>query len=354
MRIDNDVKLDFDDVLIIPKRTVLVSRADVDLVREYRLLHSRWKLSCVPIIAANMDSVGTMKMAKKMHSYKALTSLHKYYTVEELCDFLLDDANWACSFYTMGMNECELDKWDQVFAMMSKKKDFMSGEIMPRMICIDVANGYSQKFVEHVKRVREKFSNSMIMAGNVVTPNMVEELLLSGADIVKCGIGGGSCCTTRLVAGVGYPQLSTIDECADAAHGLGGLICSDGGCRTPGDVAKAFAAGADFVMLGGMLSGTDECEGEWIEEDGKKLLKFHGMSSKEAQEKWNGGLAEYRAAEGKEVKIPYRGSVETVIQQILGGIRSACTYTGARRLKDLPKCASFVRVSRTHNTVYSQ
>jgi len=366
LRVSNDIKLDFDDVLLIPKRSTLVSRADVKLTREYKFKHSSVGYDGIPIIAANMQGTGTFSMFEKLKNHGMSVALHKHYGIDELVDYFLKYSRTrqetktiyvpykADLFYTVGMNKTDKDKLLSVLDAIFHKT-FMDPVL--RMLCIDVANGYSEKFNDVVKEYRELFPDAVIMAGNVVTGNMVEELLISGADIIKVGIGSGSCCTTRIVTGVGYPQLSCISECVDAAHGLGGHICSDGGCTTPGDVAKAFSAGADFVMIGSMLSGTDECEGDWIYDgnsDKKKYLKFYGMSSKEAQEKWNGGLSKYRAAEGKEVKVPYRGSVDDIIQQILGGISSACTYTGARRLKDLPKCASFIKVNRTHNTVFGQ
>ena len=222
------------------------------------------------------------------------------------------------------------------------------------MLMIDVANGYQESFVEHVKRMREKFPNTILACGNVVTPEMTQELILNGADIVKIGIGSGSVCHTRIKTGVGYPQLSAIMECMDAAHGLGGHICSDGGCKTPADVAKAFAAGADFAMIGGMLSSTEECSGDWIyDKKGNKLsLKFYGMSSKEAMKKYNGGIADYKATEGKCVTVPYKGKVDGVIKEILGGLRSACSYVGTGKLKDLSKCTTFIRVNRTHNILF--
>ena len=190
------------------------------------------------------------------------------------------------------------------------------------------------------------------MAGNVVTGEMVEELILAGADIIKVGIGPGSVCTTRIKTGVGYPQLSAIVECADAAHGLGGHIISDGGCRVPGDVAKAFGGGADFVMLGGMLAGHAESGGEIVEVDGKKFRQFYGMSSKTAMDKHAGGVAGYRASEGKTVQVPYHGGVAETVRDILGGVRSACTYVGASKLKELSKRTTFIRVAEQHNEVF--
>jgi GMP reductase len=192
------------------------------------------------------------------------------------------------------------------------------------------------------------------MAGNVVTGEMVEQLILSGADIVKVGIGPGSVCTTRIKTGVGYPQLSAIIECADAAHGLKGHVCADGGCTVPGDVAKAFAAGADFVMLGGMFAGHDECSGDIIEENGKTYKRFYGMSSAEAMIKYKGTVADYRASEGKSVNVPYRGKADVTVQDILGGVRSTCTYVGASRLKELSKCTTFIRVQQQINNIYTE
>jgi GMP reductase len=220
-------------------------------------------------------------------------------------------------------------------------------------ICIDVANGYAQSFVEFVRKVRSAFGDKTIVAGNVVTGEMVEELLLSGADIVKVGIGSGSVCTTRVKAGVGYPQLSAVIECADAAHGLGGRIISDGGCACPGDVAKAFGGGADFVMIGGMFAGHDESGGELVQREGKRYKQFYGMSSQTAMAKHAGGVAQYRATEGKLVEVPYRGPIEETVRDILGGVRSACTYVGALALRELTKRTTFIRVLEQENRTFS-
>jgi GMP reductase len=221
-------------------------------------------------------------------------------------------------------------------------------------VCIDVANGYHENFVTFVTRIRTRFPQLVIMAGNVVTGEMTEELILSGADIVKVGIGPGSVCTTRKMTGVGYPQLSAVIECADAAHGLSGLICADGGCTTPGEVAKAFGGGADFVMMGGMFAGHDESGGDLVERGGEQFKRFYGMSSRAAMERYAGGVARYRAAEGKEVLVPYRGPVEHTVQEILGGVRSACTYVGARRLKEFSKRTTFVRVAQQANELFGK
>jgi GMP reductase len=340
LRIDNDPKLDFEDVLIRPKRSEAPSRASVVLDRQYAFLNSKGSWKGIPIVASNMDTVGTIAMAEALGP-QMMTCLNKYYSADRLIEFFRDEGHRASTFFTLGIKD---DEFDKLRAVRSKT------EI--RFVCVDAANGYTKYFVERVKRIRETFPEMTIMAGNVATPDMVQELLISGAaDIVKIGIGPGSVCTTRITTGVGYPQLSAIIECADAAHGLQGHVCADGGCRSPGDVVKAFAAGADFVMLGGMLAGHDECEAEWVEEDGKRVaMIFYGMSSRKALDKHAGGRRDYRACEGREVTVPYRGPVKEAIQEITGGIRSACAYVGATRLKDLSKCTTFVICQRPHSS----
>lgn len=342
MRIEYDIKLDFKDVLIRPKRSVLQSRSEVALEREFRFKHSGTKWNGIPIVAANMDHTGTIAMATVLAEHQLLTALDKFIDPKALQKFAADNKKaFASCFVSIGIGDADFKK----LAELSKILDFSA-------ICLDAANGYTERYVEFLARLRKTYPNKVIMAGNVVTGEMVEELILSGADIVKIGIGPGSVCTTREKTGVGYPQLSAIIECADAAHGLGGHVCADGGCSSPGDVAKAFAAGADFVMLGGMLAGHDEGSGEVIEEKGRRFKRFYGMSSKEAMEKHHGAVAEYRASEGRSVNVPYRGPVKDTLLDILGGVRSTCTYVGAQRLKELSKRTTFIRVSKQLNEVF--
>ncbi|WP_111307442.1 GMP reductase [Confluentibacter sediminis] len=346
MRIEYDIKLGFKDVMIRPKRSTLKSRSEVNLEREFKFLHSPTTWEGIPIIAANMDTVGTFEMAHALSNKKLITAIHKHYTINDWNLFLTNTQDNIVDYIAIstGISKHDSDKLATIINQNPQLK----------FICIDVANGYSEHFANFVKATRDLYPDKVIIAGNVVTGEMVEELLLSGADIVKVGIGPGSVCTTRVKTGVGYPQLSAIIECADAAHGLGGQIISDGGCATPGDVAKAFGAGADFVMLGGMFAGHDESGGEIIEKNGKVFKKFYGMSSSTAMEKHVGGVAEYRASEGKTVEIPYRGRVDTTLQDILGGLRSTCTYVGAQRLKELTKCTTFIRVAEQENQVYTE
>jgi len=348
MKVEDDNKLDFADVLIRPKRSNLDSRSSVDLHRTFRfsLPHRTVEWQGVPIIAANMDTIGTFAMGEAMARHDALCAIHKYYSVSDwnsLASSWFSRNNRGGLVYTMGMGSDSSN-----FAELQKALEVVKEHPEIEFICADVANGYTQKFVRYVSTIRDAFPDHPIIAGNVVTREMTEALILAGANIVKIGIGPGSVCTTRKVAGVGYPQLSAVMECADAAHGLGGYVIADGGCTCPGDVAKAFGAGADFVMIGGMFAGTDEAAGEHTDE-GKV---FYGMSSSEAMNKHSGGVATYRASEGKKVTVPYIGSVDGVMQQIMGGVRSACTYVGAARLKDLPKCTTFIRVNRQLNTVW--
>ena len=327
MRIDNEVKLDYSDVLLRPKRSTMGSRSEVGLERKYTFRNSGQTYSGIPIMAANMDGVGTVEMAKALDKVGLFTCLTKNVTAVPAIN------NVAVS---TGITDNDQKRVDLV----------LERNPLTRYICIDVANGYSERFIKFVEDMRTKYPEHVIIAGNVVTPDITEELILSGADIVKVGIGPGSVCTTRIKTGVGYPQLSAVIECADAAHGLDGHIIADGGCTSPGDVVKAFAAGADFVMLGGMLAGHDEGGGTV---EGNKV-KFYGMSSKEAQ---GDDFKDYRASEGRVVEIPYRGPVDPTVHDILGGLRSACTYVGARTLKQLSKCATFVRVNNQFNGVYT-
>jgi GMP reductase len=340
MRIDADIKLDFKDVLIRPKRSTLRSRSEVNLERKYTFRHSHLTWQGIPIIAANMDHTGTFNMAAILAKHKLLTAIDKFATPE----------NWqaqnktilANTFVSSGTRDRDFEHLQAILTTVNCP-----------FICLDIANGYSQHFIDFLKKTRAAFPHKIIMAGNVVTGEMAEELTLAGADIVKIGIGPGSVCTTRKKTGVGYPQLSAIIECADAAHGLKGHICADGGCTTPGDIAKAFAAGADFVMLGGMLAGHDECSGEIFTVATKKFKRFYGMSSKEAMMQYHGEIAEYRASEGKSVNVPYRGPVEQTILDILGGLRSTCTYVGAEKLKELSKRTTFIRVTQQLNEIYT-
>lgn len=368
MRIEEDTKLDFRDVLIRPKRSTLSSRREVDLTRTYQFRHSKQEWTGVPIMASNMDGVGTFAVSKELQNHKLFTCLVKSYTLDDWSDNYTDLAK-GCYAVSTGTSK---DDYNNL-------KLIVTG-FDPDFICIDVANGYSEHFGDFVARVRDEFSDKTIIAGNVVTADMTQELILRGADIVKVGIGPGSVCTTRVQTGVGYPQLSAILECADAAHGLGGHIIADGGCACPGDVAKAFGAGADFVMLGGMLAGHDEGGGdvitrlyesdelqarkrtladgqtEWtwtghkVEE--KKFVEFYGMSSDTAMNKHHGGIAEYRSSEGRTVTVPYKGSIKSTVLDLLGGLRSSCTYVGAPSLKQLSKCTTFIRVNRQINDVF--
>ncbi len=344
MRVETDLKLGFKDVLIRPKRSTLASRAAVNLERTFTFLHSRRQWSGVPIIAANMDTVGTFEAAAVLARFDLVTAIHKHYPVAAWAAFL--------SGRDAGIGQRVMVSTGTAEADYQRLQEIMSSHPQLEFICIDVANGYAEAFVEFVRKVRDAFPDTTIVAGNVVTGEMVEELLLSGADIVKVGIGPGSVCTTRLKTGVGYPQLSAVIECADAAHGLGGRIISDGGCVCPGDVAKAFGAGADFVMLGGMLAGHDESGGLVIERGGQTFKLFYGMSSSTAMEKHTGGVAEYRSSEGKTVEVPYRGPIEESIKDVLGGLRSACTYVGAGALRELSKRTTFIRVLEQENRIF--
>ena len=344
MRIENELKLGFKDVMIRPKRSTLKSRSQVSLERNFTFVNSQKKWSGVPIIAANMDTVGTLEMAEALAKDKIITAVHKHYSLEDWNTFLGNQPESIFDYIALSTGIGQNDE--------EKIKQIVNAHPQINFLCIDVANGYSEYFVDFVKKIRSNYPDKTIIAGNVVTGEMVEELILAGADIIKVGIGPGSVCTTRIKTGVGYPQLSAIIECADAAHGLGGHIISDGGCKIPGDVAKAFGGGSDFVMLGGMFAGHDESGGEIVEENGKKFRLFYGMSSQTAMDKHSGGVAEYRASEGKTVKVAYKGAVSETVKDSLGGVRSTCTYVGASQLKELSKRTTFIRVQEQENQVF--
>lgn len=354
MRIEFDQKLDFDNVLIRPKRSPLASRRDVDLNRTFTFKHSKQTWKGIPIMASNMDGVGTVELALALQKEDLFTCLVKSYNENDFTNEL-DPNRFAVS---TGTSEYDFQNL----------KNIINKHPNIKFICIDVANGYSEAFGNYVEKVRKAYPNHTIIAGNVVTADMTQELILRGADIVKVGIGPGSVCTTRIQTGVGYPQLSAVIECADAAHGLGAHIISDGGCTCPGDVAKAFGAGADFVMLGGMFAGHKEGGGKIITEyhntlqrdekthkeifEERRFVEFYGMSSDTAMLKHKGEIAEYRSSEGRTVKIPFKDSIEETIRDILGGLRSTCTYVGAPTLKQLSKCTTFILVNQQFNDVF--
>ncbi len=344
MRIEEEIKLDYSDVLFRPKRSTLKSRKDVELNRKYTFKHSRSSWKGIPIIASNMDGVGEIDVAKKLTSHKLMTALTKQHDINKIGAIYKKNIFFDSIALSCGTSK---DSYNRLNSILKKYPKF-------KFICIDVANGYSENFSNFVSEVRNKYPKKTIIAGNVVTADMTQELVLSGADIVKVGIGPGSVCTTRIQTGVGYPQLSAVMECADAAHGLGAHIVADGGCTCPGDVAKGFGAGADFVMLGGMLAGHKEGGGDIIEEQGSKYIEFYGSSSEEANEKHYGGLANYRSSEGKKVKIRMKNSLDSTIRDILGGVRSSCTYVGASSLKQLSKCTTFVRVNSQYNDTFGK
>ena len=344
MRIEEEIKLDYSDVLFRPKRSTLKSRREVDLKRKYKFKYSGLNWEGIPIIASNMDGVGEVEIALKLASFNLMTALTKQHNDKDIA--ILKKKKSIHNYVALSCGTSNAS-YKRLNLLIKKNPKF-------KFICIDVANGYSENFSQFVREVRKKYPSKTIIAGNVVTADMTQELVLSGADIVKVGIGPGSVCTTRIQTGVGYPQLSAVLECADAAHGLGAHIIADGGCTCPGDVAKGFGAGADFVMLGGMLAGHKESGGKIILDQGKKFIEFYGSSSEEANEKHYGGLADYRSSEGKKVKIEYRSSLDKTIKDILGGIRSSCTYVGAPTLKQLSKCTTFVRVNNQYNDTFGK
>jgi len=342
MRIEEDIKLDYADVLFRPKRSTLSSRKDVELKRTYKFKYSNHQWSGIPLIAANMDGVGEIEIAKNLSKFEIMTCLTKQHDLKTIKRNSSIKAIHQHLVLSTGTSNEDYKRLNEIM----KECSFFE------FICIDIANGYSDHFSKFVGSVREKYPTKTIIAGNVVTADMTQELVMNGADIVKVGIGPGSVCTTRIQTGVGYPQLSAVIECADAAHGLGAHIIADGGCTCPGDVAKAFGGGGDFVMLGGMFAGHEEGGGKKVKKNGSQFIEFYGSSSDTAITKHYGGLSDYRSSEGKKVQLKFRGKIKDTVQNILGGLRSSCTYVGAPSLKQLSKCTTFVRVNQQFNDTF--
>ena len=344
MRINNEPKLNFEDVLLQPKRSTLSSRRDVDMTRKFTFRNSGKVMDFLPIFASNMDGVGTFSMAKQMQVHKMMTVITKSTTIDEWRAASGTGLRMQSVSVCTGTNVM----WDPDAPDWKTMQEVLKSFPDVKMITVDVANAYHQNMVDFIKKIRDEYPDKVIIAGNVVTPEMTEELIINGADVVKIGIGPGSVCTTRTMTGVGVPQFSAIVDCSDAANGVGGHIMADGGCVYPGDIAKAFGGGAHMVMIGGMLAGHDESEQPVV--DGK--IEFYGMSSDTAMNKHSGGVADYRSSEGRTVEIPYRGPVENTVKDILGGLRSTCTYVGAPTLKQLSKCTTFVRCTQQFNGVF--
>ena len=338
-KIEHEELLDYSDVLIRPKRSTMKSRNDVDIERLFSFKWSSLQWKGIPLIAANMDTTGTFEVCDVLSQYKIVTALHKFYTKE---DFLnKENLNPEMFMVSTGISEIDFTRLTEILSV-----------VECNWICIDIANGYLSSLVDFCKKVRGAFPDKILVAGNVATREMVEELLINGqVDIVKVGIGPGSACTTRLKTGVGVPQLSAVLECSDAAHGLGGLIIADGGITCPGDVSKALGGCADFVMMGGQFAGHHQNPGKVVidEKTGKQYKSFYGMSSKKAMETHYGKMEKYRSSEGRELRIPYKGDLNNTVLDYLGGIRSTCTYIGATSIKNMGKCTTFVKVTRQLN-----
>lgn len=362
-KIISELKLDFDDVLIVPQRSTLTSRSEINLERSFSFYHSPRTWKGIPIMCANM-SFCSFDMAKALAKHKMIACLHKYHSVGKIFDYFYKHPNNIdYTFVSIGYKKSDLDHLLELKKLTDKQPN----------ICIDVPNGHMDVFVKYCKKVRDHFPESIIIAGNVTNTSSTQELIIyGGVDIVKTGIGGGSACTTRFLTGCGLPQLSCCLENSYVAHGLQngarrlGLICSDGGHKTAGDVCKALCAGGDFVMLGGFFAGVDECDGEWEYEyktslgnwqpldpennNPKRKTKFtyYGMSTHLAQEKYEDNVKHYRASEGTKITVPYKGLLSDTIQELLGGIRSCCCYIGSDSIKHMSKCGQFCQVNTIH------
>ena len=369
MQIIDSVQLDFSDVLIKPRRSSIDSRSKVDITRNYKFKWCPYTIKGTGIMQANMGTIGNFDVSKKMLDNGLFACLHKYHNVEDLIEFYTDlidrgDDTWMRCLLAIGLRDNGIEK----LRTLNEKLGVQVG------IKFDVPNGYIPQVKEKVINLRKEFPDMFIMVGNVVTGDITEDLILSGADCVAVGIGPGGQCLTREQTGCGRPQLSAIIECADAAHQVGGMVCGDGGITCPGDLGKAFGAGADFIMIGSMFAGTLEADGDIISKwifngeyepaaDGsgfephlelKEFKQFYGMSSTLAQEKFGNGKPKYRASEGRVTIVPYVGSIDGVIEELLGGLRSTMTFLGAWKLKNIPKQCTFYKVHNQLNRTYEK
>lgn len=363
MQIVDSVQLDFSDVLIKPRRSSIDSRSKVNITRDYKFKWCPNVITGTGIMQSNMGTIGNFEVSRKMLGNGLFACLHKHHDIDKLLSFykeLVDKGNdiWRRCLLSIGLRDDGIGK----LRILNNELGIQVG------IKFDVPNGYIPQVKERVIELRKEFPKMFIMVGNVVTGDITEDLILSGADCVSVGIGGGSACRTREKTGCGRPQLSTVIECADAAHQVGGMICSDGGITCPGDICKAFGAGADFIMIGGLFAGTDEAEGEIITKhiitneydmvhdcpclEEKRFKQFYGMSSTLAQEKFQGGMKNYRASEGVVIEVPYSGSMDSILEDMLGSIRSMMTYIGAKNLKNIPKQCVFYKVNNQRNHIF--
>lgn len=382
MRFEGEA-LDFSDVLMVPQPSELTSRRQVDIARTFKFKRRPGNIEYtgIPVVASNMDSIASFAMSEALNHFQMQCCLHKFHNTEENFENLANHLKTVDgSVMTIGISNVDYEYFTRMFDTYRSDVEWRTKG--PFWVCIDVANGYTRSFREYISKVRENREEDLIIiAGNVVTKEMTINLIEAGADIVKVGIGPGAACITRKITGVGVPQFTAVEQCADGAHGAGGMIISDGGCKVVGDICKAIAVGADFVMLGGMLSGYEECldpkfgislvekqRVEWVAKlysnypDGTpeprpeiftdKFVQFRGMSSREAMEEHYGEMASYRASEGKQVLVPYKGTVQDKLKEICGGLRSACTYLGARELKEVHRRATFVTVRRQLNNMF--
>lgn len=372
MQIISDTQLDFCDVLIRPQSSSLNHRSEVETERNFK----KFCLNACPIMNANMTQTGTFDVAKKMVENKMFGTFHKFYTAEQIKNFFEENQSCSLYFITIGLRNK-----DEEIKRLKELNDYHFS------ILIDVPNAYIPEVENYVKEVRAEFPHRIIAVGNVCTGDITQQLIKAGADIIKVGIGPSAVCRTRHTTGCGRPQLSAIIECANSAHQVGGYIIADGGFVNIGDFCKAFVAGADICMSGCFFAGCDEAAGEiitkiyetneftgtWVDnqgyyhstEDGvdkdtfvgltekqrkheiKYFKEYYGMSSFRAQEENYGQRTKFGTSEGVESKlVPYVGPIQSIINDIKGGIRSTGTYIGAKNVKNFSRQGSFYKINR--------
>ena len=331
----DDIKLDFDDVLIKPRKSI------VPLTRKSVNIEIPWlDKTAHPVVIANMPSTGTYEIAKHMTPMKVFTFIHKEYKVHEHRENLsmLEDRSYIA--ITSGVRDKDVMRTIEI----------ISGFEDIGMINVDIANVYANVsgMIKAIKTFKEHFPNILLCAGNICDKDLMQTLVDAGADYIKVGVGSGAACITRTEVGVGIPQWSAVRECYEESQKTGCRIISDGGCVTAGDVCKAIAAGADMVMIAGMVSSCYECS-NMVEIDGQQYVNLYGLGSTKQYNIHTISEQEYRPNEGRDLMIPAKGHIKDIINQILGGLRSVCTYVGVSHITQLSSHAEFIVVNNTHN-----
>jgi IMP dehydrogenase len=331
MKVNSEIAYTFDDVLLVPQHSDVVSRKTINLNARI----TKYKSIDIPIVAANMDTITGYKMMQAMDDLGGIAVLHRFMShtnaFKEILKFLGDDFDNKYFAFSIGVNEDYSGLLDSIY-----DAKICSNAI----VFIDIAHGDCDRVVKLIKHIRKSYKKQYdIVAGNVATPKATKRLIKAGATGIKVGIGPGSMCTTRLITGHGIPQLTAISECSEIAKKYHVPVIADGGIRHSGDIVKALAAGASSVMIGSLFAGCDETPGDTIRVMGKRVKQYRGMASRDAMMGWKNDSN--TTPEGESMTVNKKGSVEKVVNGLLGGIKSGISYSGSHNIIELQKNAEF-------------